>query len=144
MSHENRSDFLSALLVGADPESRFVMLDVFRRAGWRLHQARNRKGALECLDSHPVQVVVASAKVHGWPWKLALKDLRRMPHPPQLVVTSRFADDSLWAEVLNFGGYDVLLEPFDRDEVERVIASARRHFEPQLVRATATRAAAAS
>jgi hypothetical protein len=45
------------------------------------------------------------------------------------VVTSRTADDYLWAEVLNVGGYDVLAQPLERDEVERVVASARRHFD---------------
>jgi len=54
-----------------------------------------------------------------------------MTHPPQLVVASRTADDRLWAEVLNIGGYDVLAQPFDSDEVSRVIAAARRHFDAE-------------
>ena len=43
-----------------------------------------------------------------------------------LVVTSRIADEWLWAEVLNLGGYDVLAQPFDREEVTRVVRSAVR------------------
>jgi len=43
-----------------------------------------------------------------------------------LVVTSKFPDESLWAEVLNLGGYDVLAQPFDREEVTRVVRSAVR------------------
>ena len=91
-----------------------------------------------------MHAVVVSAHVPGWPWKQALADLRRMTQPPQLIVTSRLADDSLWAEVLNVGGYDVLAEPFDANEVERVIASARRHFEPPMARVMRAQAAAAS
>jgi hypothetical protein len=34
----------------------------------------------------------------------------------------------LWAEVLNMGGYDVLAEPLDSEEVTRVISAAARHF----------------
>jgi DNA-binding response OmpR family regulator len=45
---------------------------------------------------------------------------------PVLVVTSNVADESLWAEVLNLGGYDVLAQPFDGEEVARVIGSAVR------------------
>jgi DNA-binding response OmpR family regulator len=63
-----------------------------------------------------------------------LQDLRKLPVPPQLVVTSRLADDHLWAEVLNIGGFDVLARPLDRDEVERVVASASRHFETRHLR----------
>jgi hypothetical protein len=74
-------------------------------------------------------VVVADADAAAWSWKRVLEDLQRMTNPPQLVVTSRLADDFLWSEVLNRGGYDVLPEPFQAEEVERVISSARRHFD---------------
>jgi len=47
----------------------------------------------------------------------------------QLVVTSRLADDALWAEVLNMGGYDVLAVPLDSEEVMRVIGAALRHVD---------------
>ncbi len=40
---------------------------------------------------------------------------------PNLIVTSRLADEGLWAEVLNLGGYDVLAQPFDAEEVYRVV-----------------------
>jgi len=46
-----------------------------------------------------------------------------------LIVTSRNADDRLWAEALNMGAYDVLSQPFERVEVARAVESARRHFE---------------
>ena len=87
---------------------------------------------------------MTTAHLPKWPWKRVLQDLRRMSVPPQLVVTSPLADDALWAEVLNWGGYDVLAEPFERNEVERVIASARRHFDPPLARASHAQAAVAS
>jgi hypothetical protein len=36
-------------------------------------------------------------------------------------VSSRVADDRLWAEVLNLGGYDLLTNPFAPAEVSRVV-----------------------
>ena len=45
---------------------------------------------------------------------------------PPVIVTARLADDYLWAEVLNEGGFDVLAQPFDREEVIRVISAATR------------------
>jgi FixJ family two-component response regulator len=41
-----------------------------------------------------------------------------------LIVTSRLADEHLWAEALNLGAYDVLAKPFDQEEVIRVLSSA--------------------
>jgi hypothetical protein len=51
-----------------------------------------------------------------------------------LVVASHCADEFLWAEVLNLGGYDVLAQPFEDGDVLRVLASAlreRRRLRPQ-------------
>jgi DNA-binding NtrC family response regulator len=41
-----------------------------------------------------------------------------------VIVTHRVADDRFWAEVLNLGCYDVLAQPFDLREVQRVVALA--------------------
>jgi len=46
--------------------------------------------------------------------------------------------------VLNWGGYDVLAEPLQREEVERVVAAARRRFDSPSVSAPQARMAAAS
>jgi hypothetical protein len=50
--------------------------------------------------------------------------LGRMPCPPLLVVTSRIADDRLWSEVLNLGGYNVLAKPLNMKEVFHVVGLA--------------------
>src|SRR5215475_4203258 len=124
-----RDESVSALLVGDYSGDRLIVHDVFRRAGWRLFEARERRNALSCLQRNPVQVVIAEKSLRNWSWKRILSDLRRLIHPPQLIVTSPTADERLWAEALNVGVFDLLRQPFDRDEVERVIAAARRYFD---------------
>jgi DNA-binding response OmpR family regulator len=132
---------LNVLLVGEYENDRSLIHSVFRKFGWRLFEARNRQHAMKCLEDHPVQVVIAESDIPNWNWKRVLKDLRNLANPPQLIVTSRTADESLWSEVLNVGGYDVMSQPFDEYEVQRVIASAHRNFEYQPFRAAANTAA---
>jgi DNA-binding NtrC family response regulator len=129
MSDPKAESSVSALLVGDYQQDRFLLHDVFRKSGWRLFEAPDRRSALRCLDRNPVHVVVAKKAVRDLTWKRLLADLHRHARPPQLIVTSHVADEMLWAEALNWGAYDVLAEPLERDEVERVIASARRHFD---------------
>jgi hypothetical protein len=43
---------------------------------------------------------------------------------PRLIVFSRNADDRLWAEVLNLGGFDLLATPFREEEFVFAIGSA--------------------
>lgn len=118
---------LCALAIGEFDHDRPLLQSVFRDLGWRLLEAADRRRAMQCLERDSVDVVIAESDLPYWNWKKVLNDIRRLAAPPQLIVTSRTADDYLWAEVLNFGGYDVLPQPFDRDEVERVIAAAHRH-----------------
>jgi DNA-binding response OmpR family regulator len=75
-----------------------------------------------------VDVVLSDRELPEGGWREMLSDLQALADPPALVVKARLADDSLWAEVLNMGGYDVLAEPLDNDEVRRVMSAAARHF----------------
>ncbi|MBZ5620970.1 MAG: response regulator [Acidobacteriia bacterium] len=129
MNHTAHESSVSALLVGAYEKDRPLLREIFRNLRWRLFEARDRRRALHCLGRNAIHVVIAGTDVPDWNWKRVLHDLRGLEQTPQLIVTSRNADDYLWAEALNVGAYDVLAQPLDRSEVERVIQSARRHFE---------------
>jgi PleD family two-component response regulator len=137
MAGKDRENDVCALLVGDYETDRFVIHDVFRTLDWKLFEARDRQRAMQCLEDNPVKVVIAKTDVPNWGWLRVLSDLRGLAKPPQLIVTSRTADESLWAEVLNVGGFDVMAQPFEKFEVERVIASARRHFDYQPLRVAA-------
>ena len=128
---------VSALAVGEFEKDRQILHDVFQKYGWRLLEAGDRCDALRLLEQNPIHVVIAQSELPNWGWKKILSDLRRLALPPQLIVTSRTADDYLWAEVLNIGGYDVLPQPLERDEVERVVAAACRTHHIPAGRATA-------
>ena len=128
MTHTTPDNGICALLLGEFETDRSIVQNVFQRAGWRLIEAPDRARAIRCLRREPVHVVLADSNPGGWSWKEVLTDLRALVAPPQLVVASRTADDYLWAEVLNIGGYDVLARPLDADELERVVIAAWRHF----------------
>lgn len=131
MNAINSQGGICALLVGDYQDERLQVNEIFQRSGWRLLEAPDRRHALHHLDRNVVHVVIADSDTAKWNWKRVLRDLHRRTHPPQLVVTSRLADDGLWSEVLNLGGYDVLVRPLEAEEVERVVAGARRQFDRQ-------------
>ena len=79
------------------------------------------------MKRRPLDLVITDRDVPEGGWRRMLDALKSLPAPLPLIVTSRLADDYVWAEVLNEGGYDVLAQPFDREEVVRVISAATRH-----------------
>jgi DNA-binding response OmpR family regulator len=119
---------ICALLLGTFENEWSLVNKVFQQAGWRLVQACSRRQAFHCLVNERVQVVIAESQLPDGDWKNVLAELDRLPSPPNLIVASHLADDRLWAEVLNIGGYDVLAQPFEAEELRRVVASAGRRY----------------
>jgi DNA-binding NtrC family response regulator len=87
---------------------------------WELHRATGCREALAFLREQHFGVVIANSELPDGTWQDFLDELATLPHPPNLVVASRLADERLWAEALNLGAYDLLPTPFEPDEVLRV------------------------
>lgn len=136
MPKHEKSQKLAALVVGGGAGERVLLRKIFRDSAWTLFEARNRAEAVNFLAAHPVQVVVSDRDLPDCTWRELLDALRVLPGPPMLVVTSRLADEFLWAEVLNMGGYDVLAQPFRTEEVVRVLGGAQRRFQNESERST--------
>ena len=82
---------------------------------WRCFGTKSRREASLLLREHQVAVVVSDSALCDGTWKDVLADLKSVPNPPRLIVTSDLADECLWAEVLNYGAYDMLAKPFQPD-----------------------------
>ncbi len=114
---------VAALSVQAPDEDCAHIENIFHRCRWTLRSTANVNSAIATLRRHRLPVVLCD----GANWKEMLEQMRALPEPPLLIVTSRLADEYLWAEALNLGAYDVLPKPFDMNEVVRVVSLAWLH-----------------
>src|SRR6266446_4628777 len=81
--------------------------------------------ARRMLETQPmVQVVVTDARLHDGDWRRVLEIVVRGRRKIEVVVCSRLGDPKLWLDVLEQGGYDVLVEPFEHEEVRRIVKAA--------------------
>jgi DNA-binding NtrC family response regulator len=115
------------VLLNSEEEIPFFS-DIARRCGARLKMGRTLTDVLTHLERDPADVVLTPSHLSESKdnWKDVLYAMERKGAIRPLIVTSRLADEFLWAEVLNLGGFDVLAKPFDTTEVERVIGCALR------------------
>jgi DNA-binding NtrC family response regulator len=95
-------------------------------------KASDLPAARAALNDYDISVIVCNTCLDSDTWVDVLNHVRAMPHPPSLIVTSRLADDRLWAEALNLGAWDVLSKPFDRSEVVRSVRYAWEHWRHQV------------
>ena len=112
---------------------------------WMLFDASDLASALALLQQHEIAVLLCERDLTQGTWTDVLEHIQALPNTPSLIVTSRLADDRLWAEALNLGAWDVLAKPFDRTEVIRSVKSAWQHWHDQIhMRATTVKMMAAS
>ena len=79
------------------------------------------------LDDRRADVVLADSNLgDNFDWRDVLRAIESSSSQLPLIVTSGIADEALWAEVLNVGGFDVLALPFEPREVARVTDCAYR------------------
>lgn len=115
---------VKVLAVTEVEEDHAWLSEIFNHSNWKILHARNCRDALRMLESCRVAVVISDCSLPDGNWQQLLNALSQMAEQPLLVVASLHADDRLWAEVLNLGGYDVLAKPFDRTEVARSVSTA--------------------
>ena len=91
-----------------------------------VHPCTTLAAALAALPKQQFEVVVCERDLQPGSWKDVLEQAVILPDPPSFIVTSRLADEHLWAEALNLGAFDVLTTPFDHAETTRVLVAAWR------------------
>jgi DNA-binding response OmpR family regulator len=129
---------VTVLLVSGQPADRSSLQQILVRSRWKLQVRATCSEGLALLRQVSFPVVICDAGQSDTDWRLLLNGISDLPLRPALIVSSRLADERLWAEVLNLGGYDVLSTPFDGREVLRTCFLAWQNWERSTLSATAS------
>jgi DNA-binding NtrC family response regulator len=130
------------LLVSSHVSDRVELRRILAHSKWKLRVRTACREALAFLRHNRVPVVICDGELTASNWRRMLQEGAGLPDAPSVIVSSRLADERLWAEVLNLGGYDVLCTPFDAGEVMRVCWLAWQFWQRQRARVRAMTGAA--
>lgn len=133
---------ITLLVLSPDNEDAADLRRIFHHRDWRVVACREFSTSDRLLKS--ASIVLCERDLPDGNWKNVLNSLSSIDNPPLLIVMSRHADELLWAEVLNLGGYDVLQKPFETVEVMRVVSMARRQWLSQSLEESPTTNATAA
>ena len=120
---------IPVLIASPDPEDHQVLPEILSQPEWRWSRGRDCRQAEKRLQQGRIRVVLCERDLSDGCWQDLLEACTYLPKPPSVIVCSRFADELLWSQVLNLGGYDVLIKPFEREEVTRVVHAALRAWQ---------------
>jgi two-component system response regulator PilR (NtrC family) len=117
----------SMALVVMSPERRRSLQHSLELLDLRVLPAGSCQEARILLKDHPpVSVVITDVSLIDGNWCDVFRFLVDHDVHASVVVSSRLADERLWSEVLWRGAYDVLVEPYEMDEVRRIVEGALR------------------
>ena len=122
---------VTVLSVSPLADDHYALQAFFNHSKWQLHKADSLPSAVAVMRRREIGVVICERDLSQGTWIDLLEELRQLPDPPTLIVTSRLADERLWAEALNLGAYDVLAKPFERQELVRSVILAWLHWHHQ-------------
>jgi DNA-binding NtrC family response regulator len=102
-----------------------AVLNLLEHSNWDVQTAPNFEVAAARVQVLAPAVIIAPYRWNGTlGWIDLLELLNKRSPTPRLIVTDRHVDDSMWAEALSLGAYDVLAQPLDSIEVFRVLTAA--------------------
>ena len=115
---------VTAMVIMAQ-ERRLPLLEALESCGIDLLLVCNCNEGRRMLEIQPqVQVVLADAALPDGDWREVLQIVAQAGVNAEVVVCSRLGDHKLWIDVLEQGAYDVLVEPYECEEVRRIVEAA--------------------
>jgi hypothetical protein len=101
---------------------------IYRYFQWSMHQVQTCREAFQFLLKKPVPLIISWNHLPDGTWRDLLRQTAVMIRPPLLIVSYQPVGRYLWSEILNLGGYDVLVKPFGPPDVFRQITLAWEHW----------------
>ncbi|HLU39805.1 MAG TPA: response regulator, partial [Planctomycetota bacterium] len=114
------------LVVDDEPDLRWVLSDLFARAGFEVATAADGRAALAEVVARDFDVVLSDVRMAGGDGVQLLQDVRA--HDPDLPVILLSAVEQIETAVgaMKLGAYDYLAKPFDR---HRLLGAVQRAAE---------------
>ena len=129
---------ISAMLIMAR-ERRLPLLGAIESCGIEVVPVCDCNEARRMLEIQPpVRVVLTDEALPDGDWRGVLEIVAQACANIEVVVCSRLSDHKLWVDVVEQGAYDVLVEPYQHEEIRRIIeAAAARSYMRSLLPAEA-------
>jgi DNA-binding NtrC family response regulator len=105
-------------------ERRLPLLEALEACGFDVLPVCDCSEARRILETEPkVQVVLTDSVLPDGDWRRVLEIVAHSCPNIEVVVSSCLGDYKLWIDVLE-GAYDVLVEPYESEEVRRIVEAA--------------------
>jgi len=116
---------ITALVVMPCERRQKLLEQLDAAGGIDLLTASNCKEACTVLGRRgTIHVVITDRQLPDGDWRRLLAETARSCPSTQAIVCSRHVDYNFWIDALESGVYDVFVEPYQAEEIRRILESA--------------------
>ena len=112
------------LFVSPSADDARALSEMLSRVEIPVRHAPDLRKARQMLAGEAFGAVLTESRLPDGSWEDVISLAQRSARGIAVVVTDRLADARFWADVLEFGAYDLLPKPFTSGEVQRILANA--------------------
>jgi len=92
--------------------------------GWKIAIVGSSDAAIALLKEQPTPLVICDSDITGEAWSDVLGKIAALPQAVCVLLASRVVDDYLWKQVIRHHGYDVVVKPFQPEQLRRAVTFA--------------------
>lgn len=124
-----KQDGKGYVLVVLPEDRRMSLLKHLEAFGMAFVPVYDRGEACRILQTDPhVEVILTDPTLPDGSWGDLVAQAARCGSRAKTVICMRTADPMLWIDVLEGGAFDVLVEPYQPEEVKRIVQAAAEIF----------------
>jgi DNA-binding response OmpR family regulator len=125
---------VSILAVVSDPRDRNILNDIARREKWALRCTASCDSAVELMRHRGFGVILLDRNFTPVDWRAGFLTLTEHSPRSAIILLSREIDDRLWLEVIERGGFDVIIRPIRVARAVKAIRCGWDYYTAQPVR----------
>jgi DNA-binding response OmpR family regulator len=101
---------------------------IARREGWLIEYASTIDLGVDILRSQEKPIVICDRDLPASDWRAGLATISAAAPTSVILLASAAEEENLWEEVVELGGYDVVLKPLEHAQVVQTVDFAWRYW----------------
>lgn len=119
------------LVLSMSFEDRFLLQRLGKQHDWELRFTYSPRERLNLASRRHFQLILCDHNQPGYPWREVMDRLAACSPQSRILLVSPVNDDYLRRDVIQQGGYDVLLRPLREESALRAVQAVFRFVSPE-------------
>lgn len=118
------------LVLSMSFEDRILLQRLGKQHDWELRFTYSPREGFNLASRCHFQLILCDHNQPGYPWREVMDRLAACSPQSRILLVSPVNDDYLWRDVIQQGGYDVLLRPLREESALRAVQASSRFVSP--------------